>query len=366
MNAASNGYCVAAHSNVAGDVCSDVASRRLWLMLCALVMAWGLNGCVATDQPVPRSVSSNSTTQIAIIPPIGQSGPMSRLLADSIVTALIHRGFSAKIADNQPALFTVSGQTETLGEQYAPVVAGLRWILHDQSGTEIAYLNQRVQGERNAWAYGSPAMLQAIGDETAADLTPFLGHPATPIEAIVQPTKPATQATPFVTEETEETEETKQLAHSSDLVPMVSYQGTPAPPPVVPAPPTSGGDRSFVDFGIWVDPVTGAPGNGNEALTNALLSELRRAATPFAMTAGTASHFVQGVVDVSVLNATTEHVTILWVVSNDEGEELGRITQRNTIKRGTLHQDWGNTAQYAAIGGAEAVIAILERDLAKQ
>jgi len=71
-------------------------------------------------------------------------------------------------------------------------------------------------------------------------------------------------------------------------------------------------------------------------------------------------------VDVSVLDATTEHVTILWVVSNAEGKELGRITQRNDIARGTLHQNWGKTAQYAAMGGADAVLAIIERDLTKE
>ena len=205
-------------------------------------------------------------------------------------------------------------------------------------------------------------MLQTIGHETAADLSPFLGQPS-----IVAHTSDQTPEPAPVPEE----EVTEQLASSADLVPLVANQNTatqyPAvPPPVVPSLPIAGANPGFVDFGIWVDDVTGAPGDGNNALTRALLYELKRAALPFAMTAGTASHFVQGVVDVSVLDATTEHVTILWVVSNAEGKELGRITQRNDIARGTLHQNWGKTAQYAAMGGADAVLAIIERDLTKE
>ncbi len=369
MNAAFNGHRPDAHSGITHHVYDGIAPKTHWLW--ALVLLLFLSACTNSPSTVPTVAVVPPGSHIAVEPPQGQPGPLSRLIADSVVAALNQRGFPARIADSQPARFVITGHTETLDAQYAPMVAALSWTLNDGSGTEIAYLNQRVSGERSAWAYGSPAMLQTIGQQTAADLSPFLGTPVTASGAPV--TEPAmtedttTQASSSTDQTLSSTQETsEQLAHSSDLVPAVSNQAFAVPePPVVPPPPVTGGDRGLVDFGIWVDEVTGAPGDGNRALTKALLAELKRAALPFAMSPGTASHFVQGVVDVTVLDNTTEHVTILWAVSNGDGKELGRITQRNNIARGTLHQTWGNTAQYAAIGGAEAVLAIIERDFSR-
>jgi hypothetical protein len=354
MNAALNGDRIVTRSGIAGHVRPHI----IWWLPVAFLLF--VSACVTPEKPRP-TVTIAPATQIAVQLPGGQPGPMAKLLADSVVEALIQRGFPARIADGRAALFVISGTIESLDERYAPMVAALHWTLNDGKGSKIAYLNQRVRGQRDAWAYGSPAMLQTIGQETAADLSPFLGEPT----IIVPRTRPAPEivATPTVTSAAAG-DDTEQLAHSSGLLPIVANQSTPAPPPpALPPPPVSGENRGFVDFGIWVDDVTGAPGDGNQSLTGALLAELRRAALPFALSAGTASHFVQGVVDVSVTDATTEHVTILWAVSDENGKELGRITQRNNIVRGSLHQAWGKTAQYAAIGGAEAVLAIIERDL---
>ncbi len=127
--------------------------------------------------------------------------------------------------------------------------------------------------------------------------------------------------------------------------------------------PVSRVDRRIAGLGVWIDEVTGAPGNGNRALTRALRRELEATSLPIAISVGAASHFIQGVVDVRVKDATSEHVSIIWIVLDSDGKELGRVSQDNTIPRGILHEDWGDIARYAAVGGADGVLSIIEYDI---
>lgn len=293
--------------------------------LLAVVM---LNGCASSQSPP-------DARGITVMPLQGQPESMSRLITGSLINALIRRGYDARMAAgvNRAAetAFVISGRAETLNESHAPTVATLDWTLADSHGNEIVRLTQGVRGASADWAYGSPDMLRIVGEQTAAELSPFLG-PASP--------------------------ERDSAKHDS----LTEAHGEPVDE--IPEKPASADDRDEnrgrIDPVIWVDDVTGAPGTGNAELTMALRRELMAADVPFALSASMASHFVQGMVNVNALNAATEHVEILWVVRDSSGRELGRIAQENDIARGSLHGMWGDTARYAAIGGAQAVLAILE------
>lgn len=290
---------------------------------------------------------------------------MAKALNKSVVRELIRRGYSAVASEdktNRKKGFDLTGQTEVLDGSHAPRVAAISWVLLDQDQNEVAFLRQSVQGSRDAWAYGSPSMIKAIGEETAANLSPFLGGPKLMIVEIVQQNQePAEQIeiveTPIVAPSTVQT----------TSVPLELLLPAPPLPPPLKLPPApvalSAEDVAKRPFGLWIDEVTGAPGDGNRSLTYALIDMLAVMELPFARTPGIASHYIQGVVDVVALDATTEHVTIIWVVKGPGGEEIGRVTQRNDIARGTLHQAWRDTANFTAQGGVEGIAAILERDL---
>lgn len=334
-----------------------IGTRAGLLLLTVLT----LSACPSLQKSSMGSGITNNENGVVIQAPVGPPGPMADLLAQSIADALIRRGYVAR-ADNRTApgdpgaVFHVSGTAEKLEAIHAPTVAALHWVLRDGTGREVAYLTQGVRGNPDSWQYGSPAMIKIVGEEAAADFSVFLGRPPNP---------PVTAAAEPTVQKAPESEVIKELTQGS--VPQ-SAAGTetteqlPAPPSPPPLPPT-GGVRNKRDFGLWLDEVTGAPGDGNPALTQAIFEELNRKKLPFAMTPGLASHYIQGVVDVNVRSAVAEHVTIVWVVSNAAGEEIGRVTQRNDIVRGSLHGQWGDTAIYAARGGLDGVLAILERDL---
>jgi len=52
-------------------------------------------------------------------------------------------------------------------------------------------------------------------------------------------------------------------------------------------------------------------------------------------------------------------VEVHWSVINEEGEELGSVTQSNVVPVGTLDGPWGNIAHAVADGGAEGVGVLL-------
>ncbi len=359
------------------------------LILGLMILSFGLVSCVS-NQTIKQEAQPEPL--VSVYEPVGPPPPMAKALAISVVKELTKRGFPAQLADpslsNNPG-YDLTGTAETLDPANAPRVAAISWVLMGEDQVEIAFLRQSVNGSADAWAYGSPPLIQTIGAETAANLSPFLRGPEPPIRSetttasLPQPTKDTTtysleeffpktpsqtpDQTPGQTpDQITQPQQQKQQPTSAELTEQTSVL---PPPPAAPPPPVNSAnspvDGKVRQFGVWVDEVSGAPGDGNRALTLALIDRLDFIELPFARTPSLASHYIQGVVDVAVKDASSEHVTIIWVVLNAVGEEIGRVSQRNDIVRGTLHQAWSDTAKFAAEGGVEGISAILERDLNK-
>lgn len=111
---------------------------------------------------------------------------------------------------------------------------------------------------------------------------------------------------------------------------------------------------------LWVDDVTGAPGDGNYRLTEQMFIILDEAGYSLARTPSRASYFVQGIVYLSVVNASTEQIEIVWALIDADGDEKGTISQQNYVPRGDLHGEWGQTAEMIARGGVYGVREILK------
>jgi len=107
-------------------------------------------------------------------------------------------------------------------------------------------------------------------------------------------------------------------------------------------------------------PVTGAPGDGNQALTNRLREFLTAQGYVVQDLADGAAFAVTAEVSVTPAPAPrTERVEIQWIVSRRDGHELGRVLQLNEVPAGRLNGFWGDIAYAAAqeaAGGVRQVI----------
>lgn len=112
---------------------------------------------------------------------------------------------------------------------------------------------------------------------------------------------------------------------------------------------------------IYVPMVRGAPGDGNAALTARLRDALTQQGMVVQEVAQGARFAVTGQVAVVAQPQTrTQRVELLWTVSRNDGEDLGRVLQLNEVPAGVLERFWGDVAFAAATeaaGGVRTVVA---------
>jgi hypothetical protein len=110
---------------------------------------------------------------------------------------------------------------------------------------------------------------------------------------------------------------------------------------------------------VLVPQVTGAPGDGDAALTKEMRDKLT-ALGPHVQTANAGADFiVQGQVRIVPIPGDQERVEIQWIITTAKGREAGRVIQLHDIPAGALDHYWGDVALVVAqeaSGGVNEVI----------
>jgi hypothetical protein len=110
---------------------------------------------------------------------------------------------------------------------------------------------------------------------------------------------------------------------------------------------------------VVVKDVIGAPGDGNQSLTRQMRSALPQMGEVVQDTQEGSDFGVQGEVHMAQGAGPTTRVEIQWIVTDQKGQEQGRIVQLNEVPRGTLSNYWGDVAAvvaHEAAGGVRDVI----------
>ena len=112
---------------------------------------------------------------------------------------------------------------------------------------------------------------------------------------------------------------------------------------------------------VLVSDVTGAPGDGDAALTHQMRARLA-VLGPVVLTTPTGADFsVQGDVKVVPIPHGKERVEIQWIVKTGSGDERGRVVQLNEIPAGTLDRNWGDVAVVVAAEASNGVNDVIRR-----
>ncbi len=94
--------------------------------------------------------------------------------------------------------------------------------------------------------------------------------------------------------------------------------------------------------------VSGAPGDGNAALTARMREFLSRYGYVMQEVSDGATFGLEGRVNLVPLPNGQQRVEIVWRVSRRDGEELGQVVQMNEVPAGTLNRPWGDVAYVVA------------------
>ena len=114
----------------------------------------------------------------------------------------------------------------------------------------------------------------------------------------------------------------------------------------------TGGPSAYVS-------VAGAPGDGQQALATALAKRLSDMGVKQATAFEANIYDIQGTVRVSSVKGSRETVTIVWVVLDPDGNQLGVTRQTKDVKKGSLDKKWGAAADAAAAAAAADIVKLL-------
>ena len=99
---------------------------------------------------------------------------------------------------------------------------------------------------------------------------------------------------------------------------------------------------------VWIPPVQGAPGDGNQSLSVQLRRELAKLGPMVVDRPDNVDFNVQGTVRAVPTAGGMQRIEIQWLVVTPTGREVGRILQLNEIPAGTLNGFWGDVSVVVA------------------
>src|SRR5580658_3489524 len=112
---------------------------------------------------------------------------------------------------------------------------------------------------------------------------------------------------------------------------------------------------------VYVPDVTGAPGDGNAALTKLIRSGLAEFGPLIQSTPDNPDFIVQGTVVVTLLKDGKQQIEIAWTVTRPSGVLCGKVSQLNSVPAGSLDHNWGDVAVVVAQEASGGINTVVDR-----
>lgn len=279
------------------------------------LLVLGLLALVAACQPLARPFQPEhkalTPSQLSALGPLSGIVVAAPAGADAAVAALLPQRVAAALRERQvPATaradpyqrFALLSDIRTRSVQADAVEVAVRWTLRDPQGAVLTVWDQSMSADGAAWRLADPLVIEAFAAVAAMELAARIG--------------------------------------SGEL------DSAREPPTGV--------------VSLAIAPIFGAPGDGNESLTQALADTLRIRGIDVAAIDQNVTFFVSGGVTVSAV-AGGERIDIVWWLLRSDGQEVGRVDQSNVLAPGALDGAWEDVAYAIAEGAADGILALLKR-----
>ena len=337
--------------------------RRVKAAICTIVAGALLAGCgsssllgvgdtadtpTASNAPIsaaPAAAPSPvSSSRVALAPIMGAPDSVSRDVGAQLNSALGRQRISVA-SSSDAADYTLRGYIVATKEKNSTKVSYI-FDLMDQSGKRV----NRIQGEELAAASGSdpwsavtPDLAQKISDRAASSLAQAL--------PTLSPSSAAAGAPVGVG--------AGSVARGSSAAGGDAAQTASLPN----TPPAAGGAVNAAGLIAIVPAVSGAPGDGNSSLSNAMQQELKQSGIA-AAAPGQKAYGVAGKVTVGPVKDGKQAIKIDWRVTDPNGAVLATVSQNNEIQAGMLDGAWGAIANDAAQGAVGKIKVLIEENRA--
>jgi hypothetical protein len=276
------------------------------------------------------------STKIAIAPIIGTTPEIAAQMTDALVIAGKDRKLTL-LPSGGKATYTLRGYLVASSEKQGAKISYI-WDLTDAQGSRVA----RVSGDEiiakragsDPWSAVDAATIRSIAGKTTSQLAASLPRGG-------GSSAPAVAAAP-------------SSGTSASSSPIASTAATTTAASAARAP-------AVKSAGVLVQPVTGAPGDGQRSLTIALKKRLYAGGVKLANGTAVNVYMVKGSVKLVDASGGKQSIRIDWQVLDPTGKKLGTVSQQNTIPRGSLNGPWGAIADAAAGAAADGIIKLLPK-----
>lgn len=301
------------------------------------------------DAPVAKTVS------VAIAPVLGVPEATSKQIVSQLTTGLDKTKFTVLTVPNQPADYTLRGYAtaakDSASKDKSAAKLSYFFDVMDKSGKKVNRIAgdealTAAPGGKDIWTAVTPQIALSVANRTASAFTASItgSAPGPAIASAAGTTQPAGPAA------TAGNSPVKAAAAPSDVAAATASAG---------AATQTGSIDKPASLTTIVPSVTGAPGDGSQALSSALQKELSRNGVAQSDTASAQTYRVEGKVSVGPDKDGKQPIEISWNVKDPQGKKLGTVTQKNEIPQGSLDGAWGKTADAAAAAAAQGIIKLL-------
>lgn len=323
----------------------------------SLLTSAGLtNTSNSTSTPVVEQTPASSQpqrSQIAVAPVVGPPDETSRALQTKISTALQAQKVTVANQFTDPSEFTLRGYVVAAKEKSSAKISYI-WDITDSTGKRI----NRVSGEELAtlggetsdvWSAVTPQIIDKISTKTVSSVAAWL-----PSQNQLGSIPPATTSSSSSSQVN-----SAPLPVTQKEIQSSALQTTTQTPTLTPSQSTGSIAHSSPLFAS-VPKVTGAPGDGGIALSEAIQRELTKSGISLS-SSDPKAYTVAGVVTVGSPKDGKQPVSIDWNVQDPSGKKLGTVSQKNEVPQGSLDGTWGKTADAAAAAAAQGIIKLLPK-----
>lgn len=275
------------------------------------------------------------STKIAIAPIVGTTPEIAKQMTDALVAAGSERKLTM-LPDGSKANYTLRGYLVASSEKQGAKISYI-WDVTDAQGSRVT----RVSGDElvakragsDPWSAVDAETIRSIAGKTTSQLAASLprgGGSATPVAAV--PTSSGSTSS-----------------------------GSSSSPATTAAVKPAANLPSVKATGVLVQPVTGAPGDGQRSLTIALKKRLYAGGVKLANGTSANVYMVKGNVSLAEGAGGKQSIRIDWLVLDPSGKKLGTVSQQNMVPKGALNGPWGAIAEAAAGAAADGIIKLLPK-----
>jgi hypothetical protein len=286
------------------------ASRRPSSRRAAAAAALLLASCqplphpFADDVPRPGSpmLTLRDNASVAVAPLKGGPRATAEKLAPAMAQALQQHDIAASDRTASIASYQLDGRVQGMPASDGKAAVVVLWDLRDPSGRSLGERAERIEAGAADWQRGSKDAVARLAAASAEQIAAMLQDKA-PVEA------------------------------------------------------EAGGRTRLLIRGV-----DGAPGDGGQALANAIATLLKR--QDVAIVSGPqakADLLLDADVTVAKPKAGTQHVKIVWHVRRRDGGEIGTVAQENDVPAGLLDGAWGDVAYTVAVSAQDGIMELVAR-----